>query len=57
MKTMTKEYSILFNEITKVSEDLANVTSELTKVVLRLMLAQQQTEELFVNDEDANTPT
>jgi hypothetical protein len=57
MKTMTKEYSILFNEITKVSEDLANVTSELTKVVLRLMLAQQQTEELFLDEEDTNALT
>ncbi len=44
MKTMSKEYSTLFNEITDVSE-------ELTKLVNRLMDAQKRTEEMFIADD------
>ena len=45
MKAMSKEYSTLFNEITDVSE-------ELSKLVLRLQAAQQQTEMMFLEDDD-----
>lgn len=52
MKTMNKEYSLLFNEITDVSEELANLSIELSKVVRRLMYAQQRTEEMFLEEEE-----
>lgn len=45
MKTINKEYSILFNEITNVSE-------ELKKLIQQLMYAQQCTEEMFMEQED-----
>jgi hypothetical protein len=51
MKTMGKEYSLLFNEITDVSEELVKLTNELSKVVRRLMYAQQCAEEMFIEDE------
>ena len=41
MKTMCKEYSVLFNEITDVSE-------ELSKLVKRLTEAQQRTEAMYI---------
>lgn len=44
MKTMSKEYSTLFNEITDVSE-------ELSKLINRLMDAQKRTEEMFMEDD------
>jgi len=42
---MSKEYSLLFNEITDVSR-------ELTKLIKRLMAAQQRAETMFVNDDE-----
>lgn len=51
MKTMNKEYSILFNEITDVSEELVKLTNDLSNVVGRLMYAQQRTEEMFIEEE------
>lgn len=45
MKRVSKEYSTLFNEVTDVSE-------ELLTLINRLKAAQQQTEELFINDEE-----
>ena len=51
MKTIPKEYSILFNEITDASKDLAQLNAEITKVLTRLMHAQQRTEEMFLEYE------
>lgn len=52
MKTLTKEYSLLFNEITDVSEDLAMLTKNLTKLNRRLIIAQQRTEEMYLAAEE-----
>ena len=50
MKNMSKEYMVLFNEITDASETLAKLSDELCKVTRRLMYAQLRTEELFIED-------
>jgi hypothetical protein len=50
---MSKEYSLLFNEITKVSENIEKIMSELTKVSLQLMYAQQQAEEMYIETDEA----
>lgn len=52
MKTMNKEYSVLFNEITDVSDELNKITNDISKVVRRLMLAQQRTEDLFMKEQE-----
>lgn len=52
MKTISKEYIILFNEITDASTTLTKLTNELSKVTRQLMHAQQRTEEMFILDED-----
>jgi hypothetical protein len=51
MKTMSKEYSTLFNEITDVSDALTQLTNDLSKIVRRLMHAQRITEEMFIEAE------
>ena len=53
MKTMSKEYITLFNEVTDVSEELTKLTNDLSTVVSRLMYAQRITEEMFINDEES----
>jgi len=45
MKAMSKEYILLFNEVTDASETLTKLASELSTVTKRLMQAQQRTEE------------
>lgn len=52
MKAMSKEYILLFNEVTDASETLTRLTSELSKVTNRLMQAQQRTEEMFIEEAD-----
>lgn len=54
MKTMGKEYSTLFNEITDVSEELVKITNELSKVVRRLMYVQMLTEEMYIEDAETD---
>jgi hypothetical protein len=51
MKTLSKEYTTLFNEITDVSETLTTLTNELSNVIIRLMLVQELTEEIIIEDE------
>ncbi len=46
MKRITKEYSVLFNEITDVSE-------ELIKLYWRLLEAQRRSEEGFLEEDEA----
>lgn len=46
MKTITKEYSVLFNEITEVSE-------ELIKLYERLIEAQRRAEEIYIEEDNA----
>lgn len=53
MKTLKKEYTTLFNEITDVSETLTTLTNELSNVVIRLMLVQELTEEMIIEDDSA----
>lgn len=45
MSVITKEYSLLFNEITEVSEALV-------KLYQRLLEAQRCAEEIYIKDED-----
>ena len=52
MKNMSKEYIVLFNEITDASETMAKLSNELCKVTRRLMYAQLRTEEMFLEEDD-----
>jgi len=47
MKTLSKEYGVLFNEITDVSK-------ELVKLVRRLNDAQERTEAMYIEDVEGN---
>lgn len=46
MKEITKEYSVLFNEITDVSE-------EILKLYTKLIEAQKRAEEIFISEDEA----
>ena len=54
MKTISKEYVILFNEMTEACEKLTNLSNELHQLSRQLMSAQIRTEELFLEDDDTN---
>jgi len=54
MKTMSKEYVILFNEITDACEELAELSNQMSKVGRRLMHAQQLAEEMYITDDYAD---
>ncbi len=51
MKTINREYSLLFNEITNVSKDLNQLSNDISTILSQLMRAQQLTEEMFLEDE------
>lgn len=48
MKTISKEYIVLFNEMTEACEKLNDLNNELGKISRRLMYAQMRTEEMFL---------
>lgn len=50
--TINKGYSVLFNEITDVSEELIQLTENLTQIVNQLMHVQQRTEEMFIEGDE-----
>ena len=52
MKTISREYVVLFNEITDASETLAKLSDELCRVTRRIMYAQLRAEELFIDEDD-----
>jgi hypothetical protein len=54
MKTISKEYIILFNEMTEACEKLTNLSNELHQLSRQLMSAQIRTEELFLEDDDTD---
>lgn len=54
MKTVSKEYLVLFNEITDASETLTKLTRELCDLSKRLLYAQQRAEELFIEEDNSS---
>lgn len=57
MKTISKEYIILFNELTDACEKLTYLSSELHQLTRQLKSAQVRTEELFLEDDDTDSPS
>ena len=54
MKTISKEYIVLFNEMTDAYEKLNDLSNELGKISRRLMYAQMHTEDLFLEDDSTD---